>query len=415
MKRGYLSDYFDGVAAKRLSAVEVDAFISHQHEINGVEGLRKLLGEPEESVQFPARLVYLSDTSDEPIVEDSTLTWYDARQRARKEHGVMRKEYRLYFKTTEVYENASAGDLLVIAKSIDDSLLVVIAENSSSISNQIEWLFGFDDLNGTGFSTKSNFDNESDRIGFATRFILESMGVEVDVTEDNYLDKMLDNFNGTFPSTYDFSTFARSTLEEVDARDDPDLALMLWIEREELLFRTLERHLIADRLSKGFSQGSDGDVDVDGFIRFSLSVQNRRKSRAGLALENHLETLFIMNGVRYKRHATTENKATPDFLFPGKLEYEDPNFDTLKLTMLGVKYSCKERWRQVLAEADRIEKKNLLTLEPSISTDQTDEMRSKNLQLVVPRKLQETYALKQQNWLIDVRTFTTFVKSLQTV
>ena len=122
-----------------------------------------------------------------------------------------------------------------------------------------------------------------------------------------------------------------------------------------------------------------------------------------------------MNGVRYKRHATTENKATPDFLFPGKLEYEDPNFDTLKLTMLGVKYSCKERWRQVLAEADRIEKKNLLTLEPSISTDQTDEMRSKNLQLVVPRKLQETYALKQQNWLIDVRTFTTFVKSLQTV
>ena len=277
MKRGYLSDYFDGVAAKRLSAVEVDAFISHQHEINGVEGLRKLLGEPEESVQFPARLVYLSDTSDEPIVEDSTLTWYDARQRARKEHGVMRKEYRLYFKTTEVYENASAGDLLVIAKSIDDSLLVVIAENSSSISNQIEWLFGFDDLNGTGFSTKSNFDNESDRIGFATRFILESMGVEVDVTEDNYLDKMLDNFNGTFPSTYDFSTFARSTLEEVDARDDPDLALMLWIEREELLFRTLERHLIADRLSKGFSQGSDGDVDVDGFIRFSLSVQNHQK------------------------------------------------------------------------------------------------------------------------------------------
>ena len=41
MKKGFLSEYFQGVAAKRLSAVEIDAQISHQHEFNGVNGLKK--------------------------------------------------------------------------------------------------------------------------------------------------------------------------------------------------------------------------------------------------------------------------------------------------------------------------------------------------------------------------------------
>jgi hypothetical protein len=43
-----------------------------------------------------------------------------------------------------------------------------------------------------------------------------------------------------------------------------------WMEREEILFRTLEKHLLGDQLRKGFAE------DVDGFIAFSLSVQNRR-------------------------------------------------------------------------------------------------------------------------------------------
>ena len=70
--------------------------------------------------------------------------------------------------------------------------------------------------------------------------------------------------------------------------------------------------------------------------------------------------------------------------------------------MLGVKSTCKDRWRQVLAEADRIEYKHLLTLETSISKHQTDEMQAKNLQLVLPRGLHETYTPEQQTWL---RTF----------
>lgn len=417
MKRGYLSEYFEGVAAKRLSAVEADILISHQHEFQGVESLKTILGEPVGKVPYKAKVIYLNDENDQPLLEDATFTWYDTRagERARggTKNGRMRWEYRLYFPTTNVSNNAIAGDLLVIAKCRDGGLLVVVAENNSSIASQIEWLFGFADLAHPGFSVNSELGTEKSRIEFASRFILESIGVVVETAAEDYLEIMLEKFKGKFPTTRIFSDFARSTLKDLDPRDEPDLVLMNWMEREEVLFRTLERHLIADRLSEGFAGERNKGVDVDGFLSFSLSVQNRRKSRVGLALENHLELLFEKNGLRYKRTAVTENKAKPDFLFPGVTEYHDPAYDTLKLTMLGVKSTCKDRWRQVLAEADRIEDKHLLTLEAAISPQQTNEMAAKRLQLVLPRGLHQTYTPAQQSWLMDITGFTDLVRSRQ--
>ncbi|UOB55537.1 restriction endonuclease [Burkholderia pyrrocinia] len=401
MKQGYLSEYFEGVAAKRLSAVEADETRSNQHEYHATKKVQAFLGSPEEKTRMPARFLYLTDDDPTPIVEDAFLTLYNCRK------GKPRApEYHLYFPTTTVSLNASEGDLLVIAKKRDGGLLVIIAENGSSIGRQIEWLFGFVDLAHPGFSVKSELETEQDRIEFASRFILENIGIAVETSEDTYLDDMLSRFAGRFPTTREFSAYARSTLKDLSPQDQPDLVLMTWMEREEILFRTLERYLIADRLSQGFTgTASGGVVDVDGFLSFSLSVQNRRKSRVGLALENHLELLFAENSLRYTRTAVTENKAKPDFLFPGVSEYHNPAFDSLKLTMLGVKSTCKDRWRQVLAEADRIDDKHLLTLETAISANQTDEMAAKRLQLILPRSLHQTYTPSQQAWLMDLQTF----------
>lgn len=409
MKRGYLSEYFEGVAAKRLSAVEADETRSNQHEYHATKKVQAFLGSPEEKTRIPARFLYLTDDDPDPIVEDAFLTLYNCRK------GKPRApEYHLYFPTTNVSLNASEGDLLVIAKKRDGGLLIIIAENGSSIGRQIEWLFGFADLAHPGFSVKSELETEQDRIEFASRFILENIGIAVETSEDTYLDDMLSRFSGRFPTTREFSAYARSTLKDLSSQDQPDLVLMTWMEREEILFRTLERYLIADRLSQGFAgEASTGVVDVDGFLSFSLSVQNRRKSRVGLALENHLELLFVENGLRYTRTAVTENKAKPDFLFPGVTEYHNPAFNPLRLTMLGVKSTCKDRWRQVLAEADRINDKHLLTLETAISTHQTDEMATKRLQLVLPRSLHQTYTLAQQAWLIDIASFTELVRARQ--
>ncbi|MBC2637394.1 restriction endonuclease, partial [Citrobacter braakii] len=83
------------------------------------------------------------------------------------------------------------------------------------------------------------------------------------------------------------------------------------------------------------------------------------------------------------------------------------------LTVLGVKTTCKDRWRQVLAEADRIDEKHLLTLEPGISESQTDEMRSKRLSLVVPSGVQVSYKPEQRNWLMNVSSFVGLVLERQ--
>lgn len=394
MKRGHLSEYFSGVAVKRLSAVEADLFRSHQHEFNGVDGLKRLLGSATGRQNFPARFIYLCDHDDEPVIADGFLTWYDARER----HPT-RSEHRLYFPTTTVSECAAEDDLLVIGLRPDGSVLVVIAENGSTIANQVQSLFGVTDLAHPGYSIREELETEQDRIAFASRLILENIGVVIEPQPDTHLDEMLRRFKGGFPSTREFSAYARSTVQGADPAAAPDATLMAWMEREEILFRTLERHLIADRLSRGF------DEDVDSFIAFSLSVQNRRKSRVGYALENHLEDVFRALGIRYTRTAMTENKSKPDFLFPGVIEYQDAGFDPLHLTMLGVKSTCKDRWRQVLAEADRIDDKHLLTLETAISMNQTDEMHAKRLQLVLPRQLHATYTPSQRSWLMDVIGF----------
>ncbi len=78
--------------------------------------------------------------------------------------------------------------------------------------------------------------------------------------------------------------------------------------------------------------------------------------------------------------------------------------------MLAAKTSSKDRWRQVLAEADRINPKHLLTLEPSISVAQTTEMQASELQLVIPRPLFETYGPNQQGWLMDFKSFLDLVR-----
>jgi hypothetical protein len=400
MKQGYLSAYFDGVAVKTLSAVEVDKLSSNQHEFNGVSGLRDILGEPDGKMRYPTKFLYLSDQEDAPVIEDGFLTWYDARQKARVERGIMRSEYRLYFSENDVLFRASSDDILVIGKLADNTLLAIVAKSGTTIAQQICWLFGFSDARGSGFSVRDGLDTEKDRIQLASAWILDSIGISVDFDEAQYLDAMLETFGNKFPTTREFSGYARATLPDVTVHDAHDAVLMAWMEREEVLFRTLEKHIISERLSEGF------DGDVDGFIAFSLSVQNRRKSRAGLALENHLEILFQEIGIRYARNSVTEHRSKPDFVFPGIKEYHDPGFDTLALDMLGVKSSCKDRWRQVLAEADRIEHKHLLTLEAGISKSQTDEMQAKNLQLVLPESLHDSYLQDQRSWLLSVAEFT---------
>lgn len=403
MKRGYLSEYFDSVAAKRLSAVEVSPAKSNQHEFNGTKELKLVFGEGDgDKVTFPAVFLWLGNEN-EAISDQGFVTWYDAR----KNHPT-RSEYRLYFATTEPTKLAREGDLLLIAKRTDGTIMIVITVNGSTIENQLLWLFGLDHPQAQLFEFSSIGKSTDHEVDFVVRFIFDELGIETEEPDSSRLDELLQRFYGVLPSTSVFSSFARETLKDVNPFDDPDRALMAFMDQEEKLFRRMERHLVAKRIETGFA--SEAGIDVDGFIGFSLQVQNRRKSRAGFALENHLEAILKSHSIQFSRGAVTENKSKPDFIFPSALAYHDASFDPDRLTMLAAKTSCKDRWRQITTEAARIKSKHLLTLEPSISVNQTNEMQASNVQLVIPASIHPSYLDIQKAWLLTVADFLEIVK-----
>lgn len=399
MKRGYLSEYFEGVAMKTLSGVDITPAKSNQHEIGTTEDMRAFMGIPEDKEYLSTRFIYLDDESENPVVDDGRLTYYDTRRNQPKRNA----EYRCYYTSNRITQMAAEGDTMFVAKRQVGGMLVVVAAKGSTASNQLKWLFGFADLLSDDYAVRAGLESENDRIGFAGTFILESIGIVVEYDATNFLDQMLHKFKGQFPAAKVFSKYARSTLKHLDPRDDPDGVLMAWMEREEMLFRTLEKHLIDAWLRNEFNG------EAEQFMQKSLSLQQRRKSRAGSALESHLASVFDALQLRYSTQVRTENNAKPDFLFPGRDEYHDPGFDGGMLTMLGVKTTCKDRWRQVLSEAQRIPNKHLLTLESAISENQTDEMTAWALTLVVPKPLQVSYTVNQQQWLWGVSDFAKFV------
>lgn len=160
------------------------------------------------------------------------------------------------------------------------------------------------------------------------------LGIAIKSANDGWLPRIMDKFRPRFPTLAEFGAFARSTFPGLHPADDLDKVLMAWMEQEDILFRILERHLATDTLDSLYR---DGHVNVDRFIEVSLSLHNRRKSRAGKGLENQLIALFITLDVRHTFHPVTENRGRPDIIFPCISEYQDLGFPSLDLTMLGVK------------------------------------------------------------------------------
>jgi len=405
-----VSELFEGACAKYLSGVDVPRVRSNQHEIGGLvkAGFKRHLGEPAggEVLRFNASMAYVFDDDRLPETAEAPVSWYDSRY-IKENRG---PEYRLYYPDNAVIENVQEGDLMVIAKRRDGTLMMLFTPADSSAEHQLRHLFGLPTLN-TQFRVGTM---PPTTLSLPLKLLLEDLGVPVIDASDatNDLDLLLARFPDAFPTTAIFSAFARGGIS-LDPIEDPDSTLLEWLEREESLFRAYERHLVSQRLRDGF--GENGE-DVDEFIGFSLSVQNRRKSRVGQAFENHLAEIFKTHRLQFEKGSSkrvTEPGSKPDFLFPSFKQYHDPAFPVSKLFLLGAKTSCKERWRQVLSEGKRLSTKHIVTIEAPISPTQTDEMRRNQLQLVVPKPLQATFQPPQRTELQSLKDFVETVSKSQ--
>ena len=391
-----LSDWFVGAAAKRLSAVEINPGRSNQHEFQATRLVRQFLGESERRT-IDTRFLYFSDDS-EPLVAHSWVTYYDARSGQPQRS----PEYRLYYPDNEATDAARAGDLLVFALLRTGTAVAAMAREGSTYASQLLWLFDITvDSTTTSFVVADDEAFQGQLTPLDADVLLDLFGIEVELASTSDLDLVTARFGTDFPTTAEFSAFAREQTPGPEPREDPDGALLAWSDTEYRLFQAFERAGVSVRLDEGFT----GDAAVENFLRFSLSVQNRRKSRSGHSFEHHLAAVFEANDLSFQRGVRTERKAKPDFLFPGQTAYDDPTYPPERLSMIGAKTTAKDRWRQVLQEADRVPVKHLATLEAAISSDQTSEMQALNIQLVVPREVQVTYTLEQRDWLWSLAEF----------
>lgn len=389
-----LFSFFQGFAAKRLSDVEVHPKKSNQHELNGINKFKAILGTEKRS--FNGKFIHLSDIEEGKIYQDCKVTWYDAREKHET-----RTEYRLYYSENDVIKAAAPGDLLIIGKINEKELAIITASKGSTSEKQLLWLFGQAEVGDK--TVIKDLSASKNLIGYAEKQIISYLGFDTGEDEPDDLEMLLAVFKGVFPSTNEFSEFTRKQVKGVDPKEDPDSAILAWLQKEESFFKTLEKHFVAQKLKTGFGKGKTDAVEE--FISFSLSVQNRRKSRAGHSFENHLASIFTANKLRFSHGKITEGTYKPDFLFPGQKEYQSSSFNVQLLTMLGVKTTAKDRWRQILSEAKKIWPKHLITLEPSISKNQTDQMKDEKVQLVVPKELITTYSAVQQKEIINLKDF----------
>lgn len=115
--------------------------------------------------------------------------------------------------------------------------------------------------------------------------------------------------------------------------------------------------------------------------------------------------------IEYSSQVRTEGNRTADFVFPGATQYRDSSFPTHLLTVLAAKSTCKDRWPQVLADADRIPRKHLGTLDAALSNSQLNDIISKQIVPVIPRRIREGYSsTAAYGQILDITSFITHVR-----
>lgn len=202
-----------------------------------------------------------------------------------------------------------------------------------------------------------------------------------------------------FPDTTSFSSTALKALLDCLPRFgslSPDIRLMALIENEYSLFRMAERFLCQDEIFRQFRS-------IDDFLSTASRIMNRRKARAGRSLENHVG--YILKDTKIPFQARVAVDGIPDILIPGKEAYMDKDWPTDKLFAVGVKTTCKDRWRQVLNEAKRIRRKHILTIQHGISARQLVEMRDSGVSLVVPKALHSLYPAVPDMQILSINGF----------
>ena len=273
-----------------------------------------------------------------------------------------------------------------------------------------------EDYQGFLFNTDEDIQEFLDSFGLTpaeTNRPIELNKVNPELLEKQAMELFISGLRGEFPSSSEMSSAARmihyQMVAGMENNNIPlDLLLLQWIEEEYRLFRAIEHSKYGRIVEQGFTS-------VEDFITLANQVLNRRKSRAGKSLEHHLAAIFDKQKIQYTAQAVTEGNKKPDFLFPSEKAYHDETFSVENICMLAAKTTCKDRWRQILNEANRLRDQNkyLCTMQQGISGAQMDEMQAEKVILVVPKPYIKTYPKDRQDRIWTLDYFVNYVKRME--
>ncbi|MDE7431082.1 MAG: type II restriction endonuclease [Lachnospiraceae bacterium] len=272
------------------------------------------------------------------------------------------------------------------------------------------------DYSGYFLETDEEIEEFLDTFGISpteTNSLIDVQKVSAETQEKLAIQEFISSLDVDFPASDVMSAAARAIEEKTydhaeNIRLNPDEKIISWTNMEYTLFRALEYARYGEIITKGFQS-------VDEFVRVANVVLNRRKSRAGKSLEHHLAAIFDGNCIEYSAQAVTEGNKKPDFLFPSQEAYHDYGFSADYIVSLAAKTTCKDRWRQVLNEADRLrdKPKYLCTLQQGISGAQMDEMQAEDVILVVPKPYIQAYPKDRRDRIWTLTRFVQYVKMIE--
>jgi len=316
---------------------------------------------------------------EEGIETKSRFIWYGEKTR---------QEYRLtrFGKEFPYLKDDYIGSLMILVKTDENEICGWVFDKDEDIEN---------------FLSKFNISHlDRGNIRFPNK---KPDSDEFSISQNPLVDQFLQNLKDTPPKGAELSDFARKICQASQKSADVDEKLIKWVTTEYEIYRLVENHIYQPFIR-------EGTHSLDEILKFSLSVLNSRKSRAGKSLEYHLKAIFDEEQLRYSYGEITEGRSRPDFIFPSMSSYHNSRFDSGHLVFLGSKTTCKDRWRQILAEANRIQRKHLFTLQQGISSHQLEEMDQQKVTLVVPRMNLKSFPTVWRPKLMTLGSFVDYVR-----
>lgn len=318
-------------------------------------------------------------------ITESVVTWYGQ---------LTRQEYRLtrFGKDFPWLTADSVGDLLVLIPKTRTEFIAYVLDNDEDIE-EIQAALGVE-------------------LTATWGIYRDGVALVEDENEDACLDRRFRAIVETieeFPEGSVISNVTREAILDCIPRFGSvvvDKQLLRIVREEYRLFRMIERKVFQPEVQRLFAS-------LDDFIETAMKILQARRSRAGRALENHVEHLFTAARIPFQMRQIVD-RTRPDVIIPSKAAYDDPRYPPHKLMMIGVKTTCKDRWRQVTKEAPKIPIKHILTLQEGISSKQLAEMQQANVTLIVPKPLHRKYPAKRSITILDLHSFIAAVKRLHT-